>query len=418
MASLSEQHAVAAPSFGTSALSLDASPVAIALTDLSGRIEHANRAFQKLFGLSPAISVLHPDVMTVCVGCADLSFLDAVARDGRLRQIEMTMRLPSGRAKRLLCSASRVDGEIGTPKWLSLSFVDVSVSEADSAHHDCEFDSVLIEKLAHVGSWRMIVECPQDLTRNMMSWSPALCAFLNTRPSESEHGVQQYLAAVHPDDRARVLMAMRATISSNVDYIVEFRRAGTARVIRSRGTLIRAAAPGSPLILAGIDQDVTHDYQHEQQQRREALVLKSLIESCETPVFAVDRQLSLLTFNRAYLETLSEKDRREVGVGADVLASIGNAFRRKRTAENLRHALQGERRVEELRTHDRSQASMRREIVYSPMLGLSREVIGVAVFQRELPEVAHIKHAPLRSWRRQEWFEPLQAAVALSAARK
>jgi PAS domain S-box-containing protein len=267
MASLSEQHAVNAPSFGTSALSLDASSVAIALTDLSGRIEHANRAFQKLFGLSPAISVLHPDVMTVCVGCPDLSFLDAVARDGRHRQIEMPMRLSSGRAKRLLCSASRIDGEEGTPKWLSLSFVDISVSEANSAQHEC------------------------------------------------------------------VMTAMRATKSSNVDYSIEFRRART-------------------------------------------------------------------------------------GVGADVLTSINDALRRKHTTENLRRALQGERRVEEIRTHDRSQAIVRREIVYSPMLGLSREVIGVAVFQRELQEVAHIKHAPLRSWRRQEWFKPLQAAVALSAARK
>jgi PAS domain-containing protein len=251
-----------------------------------------------------------------------------------------------------------------------------------------------------------------------MRWSPSLCGFFNTRTTDREHGVQQYLGCVHPEDRARVMTAMRATISSNVDYIVEYRRAGTTRVIRSRGTLVRSSEPGSPLVLAGVDQDVTQEYQRDQQQRRDALMLKSILESCDTPVYAVDRQLCYITFNQAYLAMLPDGDRREVGAGGDVLSSIGDAVRRKHVSDHLRRALRGERQVEEIRTHDRSQASARREIVYSPMFGPSREVIGVAVFQRDLQDVPNVKHAPLRSWRRQEWFEPLQTAVALSVARK
>jgi PAS domain-containing protein len=214
------------------------------------------------------------------------------------------------------------------------------------------------------------------------------------------------------------MTAMRATISSNVDYIVEYRRVGTTRVIRSRATLVRSADAGSPLVLAGVDQDVTQEYQRDQQQRRDALMLKSVIESCDKPIYAVDRQLCYITFNHAYLKMLPDGDRREVGSGGDVLSSIGDAVRRKHVAEHIRQALQGERCVEEIRTHDRSQASARHEIVYSPMFGMSREVIGVAVFQHDLQDVSNVKHAPLRSWRRQEWFEPLQAAVALSVARK
>jgi hypothetical protein len=56
--------------------------------------------------------------------------------------------------------------------------------------------------------------------------------------------------------------------------------------------------------------------------------------------------------------------------------------------------------------------------VYSPMFGQSCEVIGVAVFQSDLQDIPPVQQAPLRSWRRQEWFEPLQAAVALSVAHK
>lgn len=131
---------------GSASLSLDASPVAIALTDLSGRIEHANRAFQKLFGLSPAIEVSHPDVTAVCVGCSDLEFLDALARDGRPRQLEVTLRTSAGRVRRLLCSGVRIDGDGGMPKWLSLSFIEMSLSESAAAGRDSlPGDSVLVE---------------------------------------------------------------------------------------------------------------------------------------------------------------------------------------------------------------------------------------------------------------------------------
>lgn len=417
MASLSLQQSADDALYGTPAVSLDASPVAIALTDLSGRIEHANRAFQKLFGLSPAISVLHPDVMTVCVGCPDLSFLDAVARDGRGRQLEITLRTPSGRTKRLLCSGARVDSDEGVPKWLSLSFVDLTFSEGTASPRDHSM-TVLVEKLAGVGSWQMALINPNDLLSNTMRWSPSLCGFFNRRPTDGEHGVQQYLGGVHPEDRARVLTAMRATISSNVDYIVEYRRAGTTRVIRSRGTLVRSNEPGSPLVLAGVDQDVTQEYQRDQQLRCDALMLRSILESSDSPVYAVDRQLRFITFNRAYLAMLPDSDRSEVGAGGDVLSSIGDLARRKHIAENLRRALQGERRVEEIRMRGRSPASVRCEIVYSPMFGQSCEVIGVAVFQRDLQDIPPVQQAPLRSWRRQEWFEPLQAAVALSVAHK
>jgi PAS domain-containing protein len=329
----------------------------------------------------------------------------------------MTMRSACGRTKRLLCSGSRVETDNGVPQWLSISFVDLTCSEKSTAQRDTS-PSVLIEKLAGVGSWQIVLDSPNDLLSNTMRWSPSLCGFFNTRPTDREHGVQQYLGGVHPEDRLRVMTAMRATIASNVDYIVEYRRAGTTRVIRSRGTLVRSNEPGTPLVLAGVDQDVTQEYQRDQQQCRDALMLKSVLESSDAPIYAVDRQLCYITFNQAYLAMLPDGDRSEVGAGGDALSSIGDAVRRKEVSEHLRCALQGERRVEEIRTHDRSRASALREIVYSPMFGPSREVIGVAVFQRDLPDVPNVKHAPLRSWRRQEWFEPLQAAIALSVARK
>ena len=417
MASSVDAQAARETSFGMTSVLLDASPVAIALTDLGGRLEHANRAFQKLFGLSPVISALRPDLVTVCVGCPDLSFLDEVARDGRSRQLEMTMRTPSGRTKRLLCSGARVDEEEGLPRWLSLSFVDLTFSEVDATPRGGT-PSVTIEKLAGVGSWQVILDSPNDLVHNTMRWSPALCGAFHTRATDSDHTVQQYLDGVHPEDRARVTTAMRATISSNIDYIVEYRRVGTTRVIRSRGTLIRSAARGLPFVLAGVDQDVTQEYQRDQQQRREALMLKSVIESCELPIYAVDCQLCYITFNHAYLEMLPAGDRREVGAGGDVLSSIGDAVCRAHVSENLHWALKGERRVDEIRAHHRSQASTPCEIVYSPMFGLLHEVIGVAVFQRDLQDVPNVKHASLRSRRLQEWFEPLETAVALSGARK
>lgn len=400
----------------SSTLALEASPVAIALTDLSGRIAYANPAFHALFGLSPAITETHPDVSAVCAGCSGFEFLERLARDGQPRQLELTLHSAAGASRRLLCNSVRVEGEGGMPKWLSLSFMEIAHSESLFGASDPAYsDSVLVEKLVGAGSWRISLDNSLDLIRSTMKWSPALCAFFNTRPTDSERTVQHYLEGVHLDDRARVMTAMRATISSNVDYIVEYRKAGTTRIIRSRGTLLRGGRSGSSLVLAGIDQDVTQEYQRDQQQRREAQLLKSIIDTHEAPVYAVDRQLCFVGFNAAYITAQTEADRHKITLGVDVLSVVSDTARRKQVAEHLRRALKGEQRIEDIRAHDHSTGSFRRELVYSPMLGTANEVIGVAVFSRDIQDVAEGRKAPVRSWRRQERLEPMQSAVALIA---
>lgn len=103
----------------------------------------------------------------------------------------------------------------------------------------------------HLGSWELDIDA-QELTLS------DTCKTAFGRSPEDEFGYRDLLAAIHPDDKPRVLTAIQATVETGRDYIVEYRTLWPSGgdhwiEVRARRTTGRHKRP----VLVGVSLDIT-----------------------------------------------------------------------------------------------------------------------------------------------------------------
>lgn len=68
--------------------------------------------------------------------------------------------------------------------------------------------------------------------------------------------IEEFFAGIHPDDLDRVRAAIDATFADGIDYIAEF-RAASGRWLSARGRVYQRNAKGEPLVMMGVNIDIT-----------------------------------------------------------------------------------------------------------------------------------------------------------------
>ncbi len=109
------------------------------------------------------------------------------------------------------------------------------------------------QQLARIGSWEW------DLATGAVTWSPELYRIYGLEPGAIEVSYEEFLARVHPDDRASVDERNRRCFETHgpfddVKRVV--RSDGAVFMMRTRGEMV-CAADGTPLRMIGICEDVT-----------------------------------------------------------------------------------------------------------------------------------------------------------------
>jgi PAS domain S-box-containing protein len=125
----------------------------------------------------------------------------------------------------------------------------------------------LCQRYAGIGAWDW------DITTGALYWSEEIGHLLGYGEAVPETTYENFLKAIHPGDRQRVMDAVNACVQRDDPYEIEHRVVwpdGNVRWLLERGGAIRNAA-GEPLRMLGIVQDIT--------ERRQAA--KSLMESEE-----------------------------------------------------------------------------------------------------------------------------------------
>jgi PAS domain S-box-containing protein len=106
---------------------------------------------------------------------------------------------------------------------------------------------------AHVGTWEV------DLETQQVEGSEVSAMLFGFEADADQLRVADVLARIHPDDRRRVQVAVRAATLQGAPLAVEYRVLwpdGTLRWISSRGELVRAS-DGRPVQLVGAHVDIT-----------------------------------------------------------------------------------------------------------------------------------------------------------------
>lgn len=145
---------------------------------------------------------------------------------------------------------------------------------------------------ANMGIWEWNIQTGE------LYWSERIPTLFGYPGGELKTSYENFLAAVHEDDREAVQAAVRASIEEGAPYDIEHRCVwpdGTVRWLLERGAVVHDEQ-GKPLRMLGTVQDIT-----ERKQAGERLLLFRLIfDTTQQGICIADGEGRILYVNRAY----------------------------------------------------------------------------------------------------------------------
>lgn len=169
------------------------------------------------------------------------------------------------------------------------------------------------EHLAHFGSWEM------DLEAGINKWSDEAYRLLGYVPGEVEPTLENFLASVHPDDRAAVQkMTDQVEHGSSLSLKMYFRlkpQHGEVRYIRSE-LFIKRNERQEPVRITGFNQDVTEARMAEEKVQRSEANLRTIFDHADTGYILFDTSLRIASFNQLAQKFSTEDLSRPLEEGA------------------------------------------------------------------------------------------------------
>ena len=119
-----------------------------------------------------------------------------------------------------------------------------ALRESEQRYRRSEAYLAEAQRLSHTGNWAMNLE-----TRQVVYWSQELFRLFGFDPEEGIPSTEGMLRRIHPDDRARVLAALRRAVREKTDYDFD------CRVVRPDGTTRHLHTAFSPTVNAAGDTE-------------------------------------------------------------------------------------------------------------------------------------------------------------------
>ena len=94
---------------------------------------------------------------------------------------------------------------------------------AGAALRASESNMAAAQRIAHFGSWEAGEADPDHLETGRWSWSAEICRMFKINPSNSAGRPDEFLAAIHPEDRVAVRAALRLALSGRAKLEIEHR---------------------------------------------------------------------------------------------------------------------------------------------------------------------------------------------------
>lgn len=161
--------------------------------------------------------------------------------------------------------------------------------------------------IAHFGSWE------RDIRTGIEIWSDEQCRIFGFEPGTILPTYDTFKAALHPEDRERVLAAGERSLVSDEPYDVECRivqPCGIIRFVRCRGMVIRNFA-GEPIRISGTVQDKTSGPFIEEVANEGGLPFKLVVESAPNGLLIVGQDGAVSMAN-AQIEQMFGYSREEL----------------------------------------------------------------------------------------------------------
>ncbi|MEJ5211212.1 MAG: PAS domain S-box protein [Burkholderiales bacterium] len=222
------------------------------VVDQAGRLLRFNRQLLELTGYSaeelaalPAWELVAPEQRETV-----RTFIQQAFPQGHC-EVQADLYTRDGRRIPFLFQSSRFETESG-PVLIGTG---TDVSRLVELQRDLEKREERLrrsQRYANIGTWDWNIETGE------LYWSERIPALFGYPEGTLETSYEKFLAAVHPDDRERVVQAVNAALERDVPYEIEHRVVwpdGSVRWLLERGAVTRAA-DGTPLHMLGVVQDI------------------------------------------------------------------------------------------------------------------------------------------------------------------
>ena len=237
----------------------------------SGELDFVNARVTEYFGRTAAQMIgegwkdhVHPEDLPTCGarwGHA-LATGEPYECEFRLKRVDGSYRWHIARARPQRARDGRIE------RWYGTNTDIAELKAVMSRLHGSEARYRMVSEASHGGLWFW------DLETHHVEWTDQLLAMLGMAREDWSGRIEDFRERVHPDDRERLQLAMRAHLEQGVPFAVEFRlrhQRGEYRLCSSRG-LAERDEQGKPRMMAGGVSDITS-------QQRAETSLRFLLEA-------------------------------------------------------------------------------------------------------------------------------------------
>ncbi len=234
---------------------------------LEGTITSWNAAAERMFGYSVEevvgrpVAMLYPEEFRGEIE----HLLDDIKRGRRVERHESVRRTKDGRLIDVSISLSPIRDENGQIVGASKIAVDITDRKrAELERTASESRLQLALEAGRMGTWDW------NLGSNVVAWSANMELIHGMTPGSFGGTFEDFQESIHPEDRDRVMSAVRQTLVDNEDYYIEYRNLrpdGSIQWLEARGRII-SGGRGRPDHLTGVCTDVTEQVESRQQIAR------------------------------------------------------------------------------------------------------------------------------------------------------
>ncbi|MDI1482700.1 PAS domain S-box protein [Polyangium sp. y55x31] len=151
------------------------------------------------------------------------------------------------------------------------------------------------QRIARIGSWEWVAATDET------TWSDECFRLFGLPPADEKKSYADFLAFVHPDDRARVHEAVQRALGGTCTYSIDHRifpADGVERIVHAEGDVIRDEA-GHIIGMTGTVQDVTAQRKAETALQKSELLFRQVLETLPVGVWVADEHGKYVLANPA-----------------------------------------------------------------------------------------------------------------------
>lgn len=230
------------------------------------------------------------------------------------------------------------------------------------------------QSISHIGSFFW------DARTNRVTWSDELFRIYGREPGSFEPTFESYIAAIHPEDRERVQIALQGVMASKGSFDHEYRLplpGGEERWVRARGVV--TTDPNGQLIgIEGTCQNITERKLVEATLRISHTALKSVSQG----VLIINREGTILAANPAFTAITGFDEAEILGKPC---ATLRNQKADAGTRERIALALQdGVEFAEEVLDHRKDGTPYWNDMTISPVRDVRGEITHFVSISRDV----------------------------------